>query len=110
MKKELVVLVTMPAREQSEEIASRLVEEHLAACVNIVGPVCSIYRWNGKLSRDEEYLLVIKSTGGRYAELEGRLRVLHPYSTPEVIALPISAGSEDYLRWLRAETTPPAPS
>lgn len=101
---EVVVLVTVPSREEGERIAEAVVTERLAACVNVVGPIRSIYRWQGALCRDDEHLLLIKSAGDRYAALQARLLALHPYETPEVVALPIVAGSEKYLRWLRDET------
>jgi periplasmic divalent cation tolerance protein len=99
-------LVTVPNREEGERIAEILVGERLAACVNIVGPLRSIYRWEGAVCRDDEYLLVIKTTQARYADLEARIHATHPYQLPEVIALPIVAGAAAYLRWLGLETTP----
>ena len=101
---ELVVLVTVPSREAGEELAERVVEERLAACVNIVGPIRSVYRWQGTVQRDDEHLLVIKTTRRRYVRLEARVRELHSYETPEVIALRITAGSAPYLEWVRNET------
>lgn len=104
MSNELLVLVTVPAREVGESIAEALVGEQLAACVNIVGPIRSIYRWQGEISRDDELLLLIKTTRARYAALEARILTLHPYEVPEVIALPIEMGSADYLAWIRSVT------
>lgn len=102
MNDERIVFVTVPNREEGERIAEILVGEQLAACVNIVGPIRSIYRWEGAVCRDDESLLIIKTTQARYAALEARVLAVHPYATPEVIALPIVAGAEAYLRWLRA--------
>ena len=102
MSEELVVLVTVPSREQGEAIADALVGEALAACVNVVGPIRSIYRWQGEVCRDDEHLLIVKTTAARYAALEARVRAIHPYEVPEVIALPIARGSAPYLEWLRA--------
>jgi periplasmic divalent cation tolerance protein len=101
MSEELIVLVTVASREDGERVADALVGEHLAACVNIVGPIRSIYRWQGKVCRDDEFLLLIKTTQAGYATLESRVKELHTYDVPEVIALPIAAGSAAYLEWLR---------
>jgi periplasmic divalent cation tolerance protein len=101
MAGELVVLVTVPSREKGEEIATAVVGERLAACVNVVGPIVSIYRWEGKLARDDEHLLILKTTSASYDALQARVLALHPYDTPEVIALPIVAGAPGYLAWLR---------
>ena len=107
MSEELIVLVTVPARADGERIAEALVVEQLAACVNIVGPIRSIYRWQGEINRDDEHLLLIKTTRARYVELEARVRALHTYEVPEVVALPIEMGSAAYLEWLRAMTGEP---
>ncbi len=104
MTGEIVVLVTVPSRQVGDSIAASLVEERLAACVNLVGPITSIYRWEGTVNRDEEHLLIIKSTRRRYGALEERIRQRHPYDLPEVIALPVLAGLEPYLAWVRSET------
>lgn len=105
MAEERVVLVTVPTRDEGERIADVVVGERLAACVNIVGPIRSIYRWEGSVCRDDEYLLIIKTTQARYAALEARILATHPYQSPEVVALPIVAGADAYLRWLQDETT-----
>jgi periplasmic divalent cation tolerance protein len=106
MSEELVVLVTVGSREAAEAMAETLVGERLAACVNVVGPVRSIYRWHGEVCRDDEHLMIVKTTRSRYAELERRIGELHTYEVPEVIALPIERGAASYLAWLRAETEP----
>ena len=100
MTEALVVLVTVPSRQVGEEIAARIVTERLAACVNVLGPVRSVYRWQGDLCRDEEHLLLIKTAHDRYSALEDRVCELHPYEVPEVIALPVQAGSRAYLDWV----------
>jgi periplasmic divalent cation tolerance protein len=100
MGHELVVLVTTSSKEQAATIANALVSEQLAACVNIVERIESIYRWEGKIVQDSEALLVIKTTDGRYDDLERRVKQLHSYSTPEVIAIKIERGSSEYLRWI----------
>ena len=98
---ELVVLVTTATHEEAARIADTLVTERLAACVNIVPAIESIYRWEGKVTRDNESLMIIKTTDERYADLERRVKELHSYSTPEVIAVKIDRGSAGYLDWLR---------
>jgi len=103
---ELIAFVTAPNEEEAKRIAESLVSEQLAACVNLVGGVESIYRWEGKVARDREVLLIIKTTGGRYEELERRVKELHSYSTPEVIAFRIEQGSKEYLDWLRKSVDP----
>jgi len=97
----LVVLVTAPAGEVAAGLARSLVEERLAACVNRVPAVSSTYRWEGKVCVEEEDLLIVKTTPGRFAELEERLRTLHPYEVPEILALPVGGGSRSYLDWVR---------
>ena len=104
MSDELIVLVTTSNAEEASRIAEVLVSERLAACVNIVPGIESIYRWEGKVTRDHEALMIIKTTSERYDELERRVKELHSYSTPEVIALKIERGSDQYLNWLRDST------
>jgi periplasmic divalent cation tolerance protein len=103
MTDERVVLVTAGSREEAERLAETLVGERLAACVNLVGPIRSIYRWKGEVCRDDEQLLVIKTTRESCAALERRVRELHSYDVPEVLVLPIEGGSEAYLAWLREQ-------
>jgi periplasmic divalent cation tolerance protein len=105
MSEALIVFVTVAARADGERIAEALVGEQLAACVNVVGPVRSIYRWQGEICRDDEHLLVIKTTRARYAVLEARVKALHSYEVPEVVALPIEMGSAEYVRWIECVTT-----
>ena len=100
MSEALIVFVTVAARADGERIAEALVGEQLAACVNIVGPIRSIYRWQGEICRDDEHLLIIKTTRARYAALEARVKALHSYEVPEVVALPIELGSAQYLAWI----------
>jgi periplasmic divalent cation tolerance protein len=107
-KQSIVVLCTCPDRGIAELIAETLVGERLAACVNILPEITSIYRWEGRQQHDRELLLVIKTAETLYAELEGRIRALHPYQVVEVIALPIRKGAADYLDWIHASVgTPP---
>lgn len=100
----LVVLVTAPTAERAAEMARTLVEERLAACGNVVPGIRSIYRWEGEVQDDEEVLLVLKTTRERFEALRERVLALHPYEVPEVLALPVEAGSEKYLAWLEGET------
>jgi periplasmic divalent cation tolerance protein len=103
----LVVLCTTPSGEPAAELARGIVAEQLAACVNILPAVRSIYRWQGEVKDDEEALLVIKTRRPRYAALEHWIRSHHPYTEPEIIALPIIEGSASYLAWLAAESGGP---
>lgn len=100
----LVVLVTTPSPERAAEIARTLVEERLAACGNVVPGLRSIYRWEGKVQDDAEALLLLKTTRARFDALRDRVLALHPYEVPEVIALPVEAGSARYLAWIADET------
>ncbi len=100
----LVVLVTTPTPERAAELARALVEERLAACGNVVPALRSIYRWEGKVQEDAEALLVLKTTRARFEALRDRVLALHPYEVPEVIAIPVEAGSARYLAWIDAET------
>ncbi len=104
MAEHIVILVTVVNQEQADVIAHALVSEHLAACVNIVGPLRSIYRWEGQMQDDSELLLVIKTRAELFSPVADRVKALHSYQTPEIIALPITAGSEAYLAWLTGAT------
>lgn len=98
MENVVIVLCTFPDIEQARQIGAALVERQVAACVNLLPGVESIYRWEGKVEQAAEVLGIIKTT--RYAELEVAIRELHPYDVPEVLALPVAAGAENYLRWV----------
>ena len=100
----IVVLVTCGSEEQATNIANSLVEERLAACVNIISPIRSIYRWEGKIWDEKEWMLIIKTQKKKFEELEKKVKSLHSYSVPEIIALPMVEGSTPYLKWLE-ETT-----
>ncbi len=104
---QLVIFCTCPDRQSAEHIGSVLVEERLAACVNLISGLTSIYRWQGKLQKEPEWLLLIKTTGACFEALRARVRALHPYEVPEIIALPISYGDPAYLNWLTENTTAP---
>ncbi len=103
----VVVYVTAPSAEEARTLARALVEERLAACVNLL-PVESVYRWQGQLEEASEILLVVKTCHGRLDALAARVRALHSYTVPEIIALPLLAGWPPYLQWLEEETQPPA--
>lgn len=100
----LVVLVTAPSADQAAALARALVEERLAACGNVLPGVRSIYRWEGEVREDAEALLVLKTTRARLEALRERVLALHPYEVPEVLALPVEAGSAAYLAWVAGET------
>jgi periplasmic divalent cation tolerance protein len=94
------VTTTVATRAEAERIAATLVEERLAACVQIAGPIASVYRWKGAVENAPEWYCYCKTTRARYPALEARLRALHPYETPEIIAVPIVAGLPAYLAWI----------
>jgi periplasmic divalent cation tolerance protein len=100
----LLVVTSLPERESAEKLADLLVERRLAACVNILAPCTSVYRWQGEMQHDEEHPLLIKTAKRRYAELEAVIRANHPYELPEIIAVPISGGLPAYLQWVESET------
>jgi periplasmic divalent cation tolerance protein len=96
----LLVLITSASREEAEDIARKLVEERLAACVNIVPHVRSLFWWENKLSEEEEVLLIVKTRRSRFRALVLRVKALHSYSVPEIIALPVVVGHTSYLQWI----------
>jgi periplasmic divalent cation tolerance protein len=102
----LVVLSTAPSAEEAVSIGRRLVEEHLAACVNVLPGARSIFLWEGRVEEVDEAVLVFKTRSERYAELERRILALHSYSVPEVLALPVTSGSAAYTAWLRESVAP----
>ncbi len=100
-----IVLTTVGLKDVADKLAMQLVERRLAACVNILGPIRSIYRWKHKVHNEAEYLLLIKTTVEHAAQLRSALKELHPYELPECVQLPIEGGSEEYLDWLTAEVS-----
>ena len=100
----MLVFITVPSREVGHEIATLLVEENLAACVNIVPGITSIYRWQDTIERDDELLLVAKTKSTHFERLATAVKRVHPYEVPEVIGLPLVAGSNEYLAWIDTET------
>ena len=103
-KAEVVVFVTTPSEEEATRIGRALVEAELAACANILPGVRSIFRWEGKVSEEQESLMVLKSRADLFEELTATVKKLHSYRVPEIIALPITRGSPDYLNWIRDVT------
>lgn len=101
----IVAFSTCPDEATARRIAELLVSERLAACVNRVTGMTSTYFWDGRLQDDAEILLIIKTTAPRLAELAARLKVLHPYELPELVALPVAGGNEPYLQWVRTGVT-----
>ena len=100
----LLVLTNLPDRAAAERLADLLIAGKLAACVNILAPCRSVYRWQGAVQHDEEHPLLIKTTAERYPALEQALREAHPYELPEIIAVPIERGLPAYLDWVATET------
>jgi periplasmic divalent cation tolerance protein len=99
-----LVITNLPDRESAAKLAHLLVERRLAACVNILSPCCSVYRWKGKTEDAEEFPMLIKTTKDRYAELEAAIRAGHPYELPEIVAIPLAGGLSAYLKWVDSET------
>ena len=102
----LVVLTTTETEADAERLARLLVEAELAACVQMLPKITSVYRWQGKVEQSGEILVLIKTTRGAYARLETAIKQNHSYETPEIIALPVEAGSAEYLNWLAASVRP----
>jgi periplasmic divalent cation tolerance protein len=102
----IVVLTNLPDSDSAFNLARELVQLRLAACVNVLSPTTSFYRWEGKIEEATEIPVLIKSTRERYAELERAIRERHPYSVPEIIAWPIEQGLPEYLRWVEQGSQP----
>lgn len=100
----MVCYITAPEGEEAKKIAKTLVEEKLAACVNILPGIRSIYRWEGEICDDPEALLIVKTRKSLFQKLDRRLHEIHPYDTPELISLPVEKGAEKYLAWLMQMT------
>ena len=103
MSEYIQVTTTVAQKEEAKAIAEAVLESRLAACVQIVGPITSMYWWDDDIDKSSEYLCIIKSRQDNYAELEKAIRTAHSYDVPEIIAVPITAGSKDYLTWLDSE-------
>jgi len=95
-----IILCTCPDQKTAEDISSHLVSHKLAACVNIIAGVTSIYEWQGQIEKSQEQLLLIKSHIDKYVAIEDKIKSLHPYELPEIIAVPIERGHPDYLQWI----------
>lgn len=100
----LLVITNLPDRDSAAKLAHALIEKRLAACINVLSPCRSMYRWQGKIEDAEEFPLLIKTTRDRYAALEAAIRAGHPYELPEIIAVPLTAGLPAYLDWVETET------
>jgi periplasmic divalent cation tolerance protein len=105
----IIVLVTAADAEEAARLGRTLVDERLVACANVIGPIRSIYRWEGRIEDTAEHLLILKARARDAAALDARVRALHSYAVPEVLALPVRAGSAAYLAWLAGETNRDAP-
>ena len=101
-----LVITNLPDRESAGNLALALIEKRLAACVNILSPCRSVYRWQGRTEDAEEFPMLIKTTRERYPALEAAIRAGHPYELPEIIAVPIAGGLPAYLDWVYSETKP----
>ncbi len=108
-KQILVVLSTCPSLEKAADIGHILVRESLAACVNVVPGIRSIYAWKGEVMDESEVLMILKTTAERFLELKGRLLALHPYETPEIVALSAAGGHDAYFDWVAETTRTPRP-
>ena len=102
----IIVFLTAANGEEATRLADLLIGAHLAACVQILPEMESVYRWQGKIERQSEILLIVKTSAAKFAELEREVRALHSYETPEIIAVPIVAGSTPYLEWLNNSLNP----
>lgn len=105
----ILVVTHLPDQASAERLAATLVENGLAACVNILAPCLSVYRWQGAVEKATEIPLLIKTRAERYPELEATIRTQHPYELPEIITLPVSGGLSAYLDWVEKETEGPWP-
>lgn len=103
MSNHIQVLTTTETKADAQTIANALVEKRLAACVQIIGPITSTYRWQEKVETAEEWLCIIKSRQDLYQALEKAILEAHPYDVPEILAIPVATGSKDYLKWLDGE-------
>lgn len=102
----LLVLTNLPDADQAHALARLLIERRLAACVNVLAPCRSVYRWQGEVEEAEEVPVLIKTTGARYPDVEAAIRENHPYELPEIVAVPLARGLPGYLEWVAGETRP----
>jgi|SRR5688572_16191240 len=101
----VIVLTNMPDRDAALKLARELVAKRLVACVNVLAGCTSVYRWKGEVEEADEVPVLIKTRAGRYDEVEAVIRRLHPYELPEIVAVPVTRGLDEYLQWVAAETT-----
>jgi periplasmic divalent cation tolerance protein len=101
----LTVLTTTDAADKAQALAGSAVEARVAACAQVDGPITSVYRWDGAVRTDQEWRVLFKTTAERYPELEAHIKSIHDYDTPEIIATPVTRGSDAYLSWVSAETS-----
>lgn len=106
MTDKVVIMVTASSRRECGKIARRLIEEKLAACVNISQPIQSVYRWEGKIEQSKEFLLFIKTKRDLFPQVRAEIALVHSYHTPEIICLPIIDGSPNYLQWISDSVRP----
>ena len=104
MGRYIQVSTTVEKKEDADRIAKILVETRVAACVQVIGPIRSTYWWKGKVEEASEWLCVMKTREELYSDLEASLKAVHPYEVPEIVAVPLTKGSEAYLRWIEEET------
>jgi periplasmic divalent cation tolerance protein len=102
----LMVFTNLPDRASAAQLARTLVEKRLAACVNVLGEIASVYRWKGEIVSETEVTVLIKTRSAVYAALEARIKALHPYEIPEIVAVPVADGLPAYLEWVMHETSP----
>ena len=103
MKEHIQVFTTTENKDDARKIARDLVEKRLVACVQVIGPIMSTYRWKGKIEEEEEWLCILKSRYDRYEKLEKRLKSIHPYEEPEILATSVVTGNQSYLQWLNRQ-------
>jgi periplasmic divalent cation tolerance protein len=106
MHQAIQVVTTLGSRVDAQGLAHALVAQQLAACVQVIGPVTSTYRWHGKIETSEEWMCIAKTSEELYPDVEQAIRASHPYELPEIMALAVSAGSRDYLEWLHEQLRP----
>lgn len=105
MSDAVIVFTNLPDREAALKLANELVAKKLAACVNVLAECTSVYRWKGAIETAREVPVLIKTRAARYAEVEDAIRALHPYELPEIVAVPVARGGDDYLQWVAEETS-----
>lgn len=99
-----ILLSTVESAQTAEKIASTVVEERLAACVNVLPGVSSYFRWEGEIQREQEFMLILKTSTDRLRELIERIKILHPYEVPEIVSVPVEEGHQPFLDWVERET------